>query len=178
VRSRLTILSIFLAVLPGCFGGGASIPPHPILKERVLGVDGVETSLVARQAEITLVHFWASWCTSCVFEMQSLAKLPGLVADSRFAVIALAVDDTLPAVRALGFRNDTRFWVALDHLGTVKSWAKVNSLPTTIVIDRTGRVLPIDDPESGGETTKIEGMRNWANPTFARSLSALVDQAS
>ena len=55
--------------------------------------DGTEISLAKLRGRVVLVNFWATWCDTCVVEMQSLDRLASQLKDKPFTLLAVSVDD-------------------------------------------------------------------------------------
>lgn len=81
-----------------------------------------------------LVHFWATWCESCVRELPRLLPF----AHGRIPVIAIAVDDHPDAVRRF-FGGRVPRIVARTAAETARAFG-VDRLPTTFVVDAQGQL--------------------------------------
>jgi peroxiredoxin len=88
-----------------------------------------------------LVSLWATWCEACAGELEALGRLDQATRGAGATVIAVAVGEPRERVaefvrqHALGYTQlvDERFQLA-DALGQTR-------VPTTLVIDRDGRVV-------------------------------------
>jgi thiol-disulfide isomerase/thioredoxin len=95
---------------------------------------GAPHSLTAGEAQVVLVHFFATWCEPCREELPALDRL---AARAGVAVIAVSVADSEGAVRTLLRQIPVTFPVVLDRDRAVaKAW-DVDGLPTTFVLDHT-----------------------------------------
>lgn len=117
----------------------------------VRGLDGTTTSLANFRGKIILLNFWASWCVPCAEEMPSLDALAADVPTDQFVVVAVSLDqDNEQRVRSFIAQHRLRHLIVLldpnHHLGVLTNEAAstrsmpVYGLPTSYVIDRTGRV--------------------------------------
>jgi peroxiredoxin len=55
--------------------------------------NGVAVSAADFDGKITLINFWATWCTPCVEEMPMLSRLQQSYAGSGVQVVGIALDD-------------------------------------------------------------------------------------
>lgn len=103
-------------------------PPGGRVEDR----DGGRVELEDRYRQVTLVHFWATWCAPCRDEMPKLQKFAGeLSARPDFALLMVAVaDDRKKALDFVGGTQGTFF----DEGWTVsKSWGS-DKLPETHLV--------------------------------------------
>ena len=125
---------------PGAFfaipEGAQAAPAEPFLNG-----NGAEVRLADFAGKTVVLNFWATWCTPCVKELPSLARLQAARTD--LTVIALNVD-----TKAEGPIADFLKEVGASELEAYtdpkkKLWRafRLNSLPTTFVISADGRVV-------------------------------------
>lgn len=102
-----------------------------------------------------MVNFFASWCTSCAFELPGFAKVSGEVKDkvSFVGVNALETGDPLTMPRRYGIE----WWpLASDigganHSGLHDALGGGTGMPVTAFYDADGRLLAVEKaalPES------------------------------
>lgn len=113
----------------------------PILRAALLQ-DGMTTQVGELQAMLPqgqpcLVNVWASWCTACVQEHDTLLQL----ADSGITIFGLNYKDTTEAASAwLDTRGNPYQAIFMDPKGTLgRDWG-VYGVPETYLIDGTGVV--------------------------------------
>lgn len=105
---------------------------------------------------IVVLKFWGTWCPVCLetlpdFQTYVTDTLPrGLVllsVDREYA----AGDSTRAAIQSLVRERGWTFPVIYDSNGAVADSFKVRSYPTTVVMDRRGRVRFVNQRELGGQ---------------------------
>jgi thiol-disulfide isomerase/thioredoxin len=152
---RLRLLSLLLLpvlALAGCSGspsdtttsGIVTIPigdrePAPELTGELLG--GGTYSLAEHAGEVVVVNFWGSWCGPCVAEADDLEATYKSTKDSRVSFIGVNVrDDKDKALRFAELRST--YPSIFDPSSRLAIGFKVppTATPTTIVLDRQGRV--------------------------------------
>ena len=99
-----------------------------------------------------LLNIWATWCVPCVKEMPSLDGLQKLAGPKQLSVLALALDRQgeikVPAFfQRHSIKNLSLF---LDPTGQAMFTLKLRGLPTSILLDKTGR-----------EIGRVEGDVDW-----------------
>lgn len=107
-----------------------------------------------------LIEFWASWCAPCIASMPHLEKIHQKYADEGLVIIAVAVWENNPEAARAFVKKQTdagnlSFRFALDDLAEearghmAKNWLTAmgrSSLPSTILVDRTGKVVWAGSP--------------------------------
>jgi thiol-disulfide isomerase/thioredoxin len=122
--------------------------------------DGVSHRLAEFKGHGMVVNLWATWCGPCVAEMPSLEALSKALAPHDIAVLPLSSDrggaDTVQAW--FGEHGITALPVLLDPKGALARAFKARGIPTTVVINASGRVV-----------ARVEGAADWSSPA-ARAL--------
>ena len=110
----------------------------------LVNMQGERRHLEDYKGSVLLVNFWATWCPPCVKELPSIATTRKLLSDEAFEVLAINVgEDKVQIERFLRTRlgGVSNLEVLIDdNLVAVKDW-KVRALPTTYIVDHTGRVV-------------------------------------
>ena len=102
------------------------------------------------------MNFWATWCAPCVEEMPALARLRARLGSARLRGARREPGRDAGARDRL--RRARRAWTCpclLDREKSVARAWKVRALPTTFVVDATGR----DPPPRGGRARHRAGAR-------------------
>jgi thiol-disulfide isomerase/thioredoxin len=109
----------------------------------------LRAALDARQGRVVLVNFWATWCRPCLKELPALLALEQDFASRGFELLAVSLDEPadgdavvqpfltkwFPSLRSL-----IRSSPDMDSMVSVVDPAWNEVLPTSYVVDRTGRV--------------------------------------
>ncbi|MBN1483292.1 MAG: TlpA family protein disulfide reductase [Chloroflexia bacterium] len=145
--SRVLILGcLALVLLAGC--GDKVDPPQVKIRKGASApdftledLDGNQVSLRDFEGQPVLIHFWASWCPSCRVEMRELEEI---YQGEEEGLVVLAVDmlyqDDLDDVYEFAQEMGLSFPVLLDEQGSVAVTYRVGSLPTSVFVDRRGRI--------------------------------------
>lgn len=102
--------------------------------------DGGEWKLSDNRGKVMLVNFWATWCPPCRRETPELVRIHERYANRGFSVVGISLDDN-PASVVPGFID--KFKMSYPVLYPTPDFgmaAEVQSLPTTLLVDRQGRI--------------------------------------
>lgn len=89
---------------------------------------------------VTVINFWATWCTPCVAELPHFDELYRTYGDA-IEVIALHSDLVTDDVDAYLANYDYTIHFALDDSGVVTAYGGSTMLPQTIVLDKNGVIV-------------------------------------
>jgi thiol-disulfide isomerase/thioredoxin len=90
--------------------------------------------------KVVIVDFWASWCAPCKASFPAYSRLQGEFADRGLVVLGVGVDDSPSAYSAFIARLKPSFATVLDSKHSLVSAVQVPTMPTSYLIDRSGRV--------------------------------------
>ena len=111
-----------------------------------------------------VINLWATWCPPCVAEMPALDRLAAALARENIVVLPLSSDrGGAPVVQAFYERvqlRTLRIW--LDPRGAAGRVLGARGLPTTLIVDRSGR-----------ERARLEGDAAWDAPEFMAAIRRL-----
>lgn len=93
------------------------------------------------RGNVVLVNFWATWCGPCKEEMPALKRLKESFAGSSFELLAVTTDQQAEAIRTFVRALGLDFPVLLDDSKDVSAAFGVRGLPTTVLVDRQGRLV-------------------------------------
>lgn len=110
-------------------------------------------SLAAHHGQVVLINYWATWCGPCQEELPSLLQISREYTPKGLAIIGISLDagaDAPARVRQFAARFRVPYTLALPAPETINTM--VFALPTTLLIDRQGRIaktyqgaVPSDD---------------------------------
>jgi thiol-disulfide isomerase/thioredoxin len=108
-------------------------------------IDGEELSLDDYAGQVVVVNVWGSWCAPCRAEAPMLAKAARDLAKQDVAFLGIdSRDPSESAARAFVRRFDIPYPSIYDQQGRTllafRGTLTPNSIPSTVVIDREGRV--------------------------------------
>ncbi len=102
--------------------------------------DGSMVGLTDFIGEVVLLNFWATWCAPCRTEMPLLQSTFESFKDQGFIVLGIDFDESADLVASFGDEFGLTFPLLLDPGGKIQQQYKVRGYPTTVVLDREGRI--------------------------------------
>lgn len=145
------------AKAPTSEGGGDSSGPAkvdqaaPDLSIQTINGKG-KISLETLKGKVAIVDFWATWCGPC---KQSFPKFEELAKkhSGRVEIVGVSVDDEQSGVAEFAKEQGVTFPIGWDEGHAIANRWDVKSMPTTYILDASGKVRYIhagfhdDEPE-------------------------------
>lgn len=102
--------------------------------------DQISLEETLEENRIVWVNFWATWCGPCRREMPIMSDLYEKYRDKGFTVIAISVSEDASTVKGYLNRHPVPFTVLLDSAGHLAEKFNIKALPTSFLIDSTGKI--------------------------------------
>ena len=120
------------------------------------GADGRNVRLDELRGQVVLVNFWATWCGPCREEMPRLETLYEKYHKSGFVLLGVNVDDDPRTALATAAKLNVSFPVLLDTDKHVSKLYDLSTMPSTVVIDRDGKVRYLHRGYRDGDEAEYE----------------------
>jgi peroxiredoxin len=118
-----------------------------------------------QRGQVVLVNFWATWCGPCRQEMPHLNKLYEKYKSSGFVLLGVNVDDDTTQAAGVASKLGVTFPVLPDSDKRVSRQYDLNAMPSTVLIDRDGRVRYLH-----------RGYQNGYENTYDRQIRELLKE--
>jgi thiol-disulfide isomerase/thioredoxin len=117
-------------------------------------LDGEPVELEAFRGKVLFINLWASWCTPCIREMETIERLRRRLADTDVEFLIVAAEGERPVRRHLRkYRYDLPIYLEVDRIPEAFG---VRGLPTSWLVDRAGRILVLRHGEAVWDTDEVE----------------------
>lgn len=141
-------------------GSGSAMPAY-----QATLLDGKTFDVAAERGNVVFLNLWATWCGPCRSEIPELQALHDQYAARGFKVVGVSLDDSgVDGVRKFVKDHKMTYPVAVDAEGKLGTLLETNVLPTSVLLDRSGRIV-----------WKQLGMVSTTDPEFATALQRALD---
>lgn len=135
IFSWLMLLSLLVPDISHTSTDYSSAPDFSLLDQ-----DGKPIALSALKGEVVLINFWASWCAPCRQEMPLLDTLYKRYKKLGFTLLGVNVEEDSDKARDLIKVNSVSFPILFDRKNEVSKLYNLVAMPSTVMIDREGKV--------------------------------------
>lgn len=158
VRNIYQVALFALTMLLATAASQASMPaigslaPNFTLKSST----GSNLKLSEHRGEVIMINFWATWCGPCRQEMPLLNRIHEQYRKAGFTLLGVNIDDRPDVALNMAKKLGVTFPVLFDTGKRVSRLYDVNAMPSTVLIDRDGKVRYIHLGYRAGYETKYE----------------------
>lgn len=140
--SRWLLLALLLlpsgAILAGTKPGGS--PEDPYSKVVLEDTQGRAIPMSRFVGKVRLFDIWASWCGPCRMGIPHLNRLYDRYRERGLVVIGVSVDDRPADVEAFVKVTPIKYPSGMMNPGLGKLLGDPEAVPTSLLVDRTGRL--------------------------------------
>ena len=139
IITRRSVLTAALGLSSGvCAAALTAQSPAPDFTLRSL--DGKNLRLLEQRGNVVMVNFWATWCGPCRVEMPHLNRLYQKYRGTGFVLFGVNVDEDVRNAVTLAQKLGLQFPLLSDADKRVSKQYDVSAMPSTVLVDRNGRV--------------------------------------
>jgi len=132
---------------------------------RLQDISGNHVSLSDFRGRIVFLNFWTTWCPTCLIEMPSMEKLHQKFKGKDFAMVTVNIQESSAQVEKFFKKFKLTFTALLDTTGEVAIGFSIRAIPTTFILDKSGRTI--------GTTM---GPREWDSNKAVALFEHLIDK--
>jgi peroxiredoxin len=92
------------------------------------------------RGQVVALMFWSSRCSLCASQLEALAQLQTTYGSAGLVTLAISVDDNMDRAQDFARSHARTVPLLLDARRNVGRIYGVDRLPTTVLIDRSGKV--------------------------------------
>ncbi len=116
------------------------VAPEFALKD----VNGQPVKLSDYRGKIVLLNFWATWCGPCKMEIPWFIEFEQKFKDKGFAVLGVSMDEEgWEVVKPYLEKQKVNYRVVVGDDSIAQAYGGVDSLPTTFLLDREGKIASL-----------------------------------
>ena len=155
---RSCALALLVAVLGTCAATAAAV--GDLAPDFALpAAAGGNVRLSEHRGEVVLLTFWSSRCAVCGAQLAALDELQSTYRSAGLVTLAISVDDDLARATRFAKSHPARFPLLLDRRKDVSRAYRIERLPTTVLIDRRGRVRFLQGDDRGSDNSYVAQVR-------------------
>ena len=122
---------------------------------------GSNVSLAQYKGQVVMLNFWASWCGPCRQEMPLLESIYKKYNRMGFTLIGVNVEPDSNAANQWLKQTPVSFPILYDKDSKVSKMYDVAGMPSTVIIDRTGKVRVLHRGyKPGDENEYLDSIRS------------------
>jgi len=146
--------------------GVIKVPPtkDPV-RINLKDLNGNNISLSDFNGKIVVLNFWTTWCPTCRIEMPSMEKLHQKLKNKDFAMVTINLQESASQVKAFFEEFKLTYTALLDSNGEVGASFGIRAIPTTYILDKTGRIIGM-----------VNGPREWDSKEAIALFEYLMDK--
>jgi cytochrome c biogenesis protein CcmG, thiol:disulfide interchange protein DsbE len=124
-------------------------------------VDGKKVNIpdLGKTGKVTVFSFWATWCIPCKKELTNIADLyDEWQKKYNVQVVAVSIDDSRSAGKVKPYIESQKwtYQVLLDVNQDLKRAFNIQSVPFTVIVDATGKVVATHSGYVEGDEFVVE----------------------
>jgi thiol-disulfide isomerase/thioredoxin len=160
VMNRIALLLVAALASPAHAAAPGDVAPPLALASAT----GEPVSLEALRGKVVYVDFWASWCGPCKRSFPWMAEMQRKYGEQGFVVLAVNVDKKRADAERFLQSVPAPFTVVFDEAGRVPAAWNVRAMPTSVLVDATGRVVAVESGFRDERKAEVEARIRAALP--------------
>lgn len=116
----------------------------PSIEIKDLSGSAVDISKYSDNNKLTIISFWATWCTPCKKELNNISEIyEEWVDEYGVELVAISIDDSRSTSKVKTYINGQGwdFDVLLDSNSDLKRALNFQTVPFTLLLDQEGKIV-------------------------------------
>lgn len=106
-------------------------------------LNGEQIRLSDLKGKGVFLNFWGTWCKPCEKEMPYMENQYKKFKDKGVEILAVNIDESDFSVSTFVKRHNLTFPILMDRGSVVTELYNIGPIPTTILIDKSGKVVKV-----------------------------------
>lgn len=137
---RFLLAAVGLVLFSSLASASVVGQPAPALTFKDLA--GKEVSLASLKGKVVVVDFWATWCGPCRMEIPGYIEMQKKYGKDGVVIVGVSLDQKGPKhVQKFVEQNAMNYTIVMGDDSAVEAFGGFNSIPTTFLISRDGKIL-------------------------------------
>ena len=153
---KLAIPALILGSLLATTAGANA--PQPAPDFALPAREGSDVRLSELKGQVVMINFWATWCGPCRQEMPLLQQLQSKYEPLGFTLLGVNVENDSAAAQAWLKGVPVSFPILFDRKNEVAERFGVQGMPSTVFVDREGKVRYVHRCYKPGDEAKYADM--------------------
>lgn len=156
---KVIISLLFAAVLT--LGATQPVSPKKLPNITIADLQGKPVNIVefTGNGKITVLSFWASWCSPCKRELDAIAELyPDWQKDYNMQLAAITIDNAraLTQVKPIVEEKGWEYHILVDSKQELQQALNFQAVPQTFVVDGEGNIVYQHEGYTPGDEYELE----------------------
>lgn len=157
LKNGLLILGILVGVNSWLSFSSAAPTALDLSSTKVQTLESAPVTLKEKfTGDLLLLDFWASWCSPCKESLPFYQELQKKFSPQGLQVLAISVDDEAKDATRFIKKNKLSLNFLWDPQGALARSLGIQSLPATLLLDKSGKILFQEKGFSEASKTKLE----------------------
>ena len=144
------------SIMAFAFWAGAVQAGTPAKGEKFpdLSTFGLQGTLPSFSGKVVLVDFFASWCGPCKESFPAMEKLRQKYGERGLVIVAINLDKKPEDMNSFLKEHPAGFTIVRDASYKLVNEVKIPTMPSSFLLDRSGKVVAVHRGFEGGKTEK------------------------
>jgi cytochrome c biogenesis protein CcmG, thiol:disulfide interchange protein DsbE len=114
--------------------------PGPDFAEKTVSGGNATITLHGLSGKVAVVDFWATWCEPCKKSFPKLEALNAKYGSDGVAIVGVSEDDDKGGISDFAANLGAKFPLVWDENKSIASKWQPKTMPTTFILDRSGKI--------------------------------------